>query len=127
MFLQKSPMPENKDKIVSINKHELRVEIVNDAQERAKGLGERESLCDSCGMLFEFPEKEKYSFWMKDMNFPLDIIWISGDKIVYIVKNISYNFKGSINSDIEANRVLEINAGMTDEYGIKEGDKVIVK
>lgn len=124
LFLQRSLVSENRGRSVSINGHKFTVEIADDAKERAKGLGEREKLCDFCGMLFEFSEKEKYSFWMKGMKFPLDIIWISDDRIVYVTKNISSSFKGSINPGIEANRVLEINAGLADEYGIKEGDRI---
>ena len=40
-------------------------------------------------MLFRFSQAEKYSFWMKDMRFPLDIIWIKNREVVHIEKNIS--------------------------------------
>lgn len=127
LYSQRLSVPENEDRTVSINGHKFTVEIADNFQERSKGLGERESLCDSCGMLFEFPEKGKHSFWMKDMNFSLDIIWILDDEIAYITENIPPDSKGSISPNVEADRVLEINAGLVSEYSIKKGDKVIIK
>ena len=75
-------------------------------------------------MLFLFPQKGIYAFWMKDMRFNLDIIWISDDKIVYIAKDNSFHDLTPVNPGIEADKVLEINADLADRYGFKVGDEV---
>lgn len=117
----------DKGNFVTIGGNKFKVELSDTAEKRQKGLGERENICKSCGMLFVFPEPGNYSFWMKDMKFPLDIIWVSNGKIMYIAKNISPGFKGIINPSLPADKVLEINAGLCDKYGIKEGNKVSIK
>ena len=56
---------------------------------RLKGLSIKNTLNESEGMLFPFDTPGEYSFWMKDMKFPIDIIWIDSNyKIVYIEKNL---------------------------------------
>lgn len=112
---------------IKINDNEFVVESANNREEQARGLGGRESLCENCGMIFNFSEKGKQGFWMKGMKFDLDIIWISGNEIVYMVKNIPYNSKEIMAPDVEADKVLEINAGKVDRLGLKLGDKIIFK
>jgi len=75
-------------------------------------------------MIFEFQEKNKYSFWMKGMLFDLDILWISDGKIVAIFKNIPSDFSQNITPDILVDKVLEIKAGACDREGIELGDEV---
>ncbi len=109
---------------VSIKNHAFDVEIASNTAERAKGLMFRKSLDEDKGMLFIFPKQEKHSFWMKNTYIPLDIIWINEAKeIVYIQKNAQPH-SGSINPDIEAKYVLEINTGLSDKYNFKLEDKV---
>lgn len=99
-------------------------ETVSRGNDLEKGLGQRDNLCEFCGMLFEFPVAKRHSFWMKDMKFPLDIIWINNKQIVYVEKNVSPNFKGVMSPIEDSNEVLEINAGSCEKYGIKVGDTV---
>jgi len=61
---------------------------------------------------------------MKGMKFNLDIVWINDSKIVYIAKNVSRDSKEIIIPEFEADKVLELNAGMADGLGIKEGDEI---
>ncbi|NTW27368.1 MAG: DUF192 domain-containing protein [Candidatus Moranbacteria bacterium] len=114
------------NEVVSIKLHEktFRAEVVTSQQAMAKGLGQRDDLCENCGMLFEFPKAAKHSFWMKDMRFPLDIIWITQGKIVYIEKNVQSTFLETITPPENADMVLEINAGIVDQLGVKVGDVV---
>jgi uncharacterized protein len=95
-------------------------------EKREKGLSERNNLCKNCSMLFVFEKSGEYPFWMKGMRFNLDIIWIEKNRIVHIEKNIPYSDsdKKIFNPKIEADKVLEINAGLADEYKLKEGDEV---
>lgn len=117
----------NKLETVSVGGQDFRAEVVRSLEKREKGLGGRKSLCEECAMLFVFPKGGEWGFWMKNMNFDLDIIWIKEDKIVKIVRNVSKNYQEVIAPDIEADNVLEINSGLSDKFGIKRGDKIIFK
>jgi hypothetical protein len=115
-----------------INGHSYTLLIANDDKSRQIGLSNRKSLDKNDGMLFIFPKKGVYSFWMKNTHIPLDIIWINDNKIVYIQKNAPPQAGKNGNLPVytptsEANYVLEINGGETDKYKYKNGDTVILK
>ncbi|PIP28335.1 MAG: hypothetical protein COX29_01655 [Candidatus Moranbacteria bacterium CG23_combo_of_CG06-09_8_20_14_all_35_22] len=114
------------NKIIEINGQKFRVELVKTVQKQSQGLGGRENLAENEGMLFDFGKYGEYAFWMKDMKFNLDIIWIADDKIVHLEKNISHNYLKKINPKIMADKVLEINAVISDKYNFKIGDRVII-
>lgn len=105
----------------------FRIELAETAQKRELGLGGRDALCEGCGMVFVFAQSGRYPFWMKGMRFPLDIIWWQSEdgRIVHIEKNISPDFKGTLDPQAGADRVLEIGAGSADRYGIQNGDQII--
>ena len=91
-----------------------------------KGLSGRRQLETNEGMLFVFDKPDKYGFWMKDMLFPIDIIWIS-DKytVVYIEKSLLPNTYPQIfTPDIFSKYVLEVTAGEAEKLNIKIGDSV---
>lgn len=104
------------------------VDVVSTPQERNRGLSGREQLAVDEGMLFVFEESEIYPFWMKDMNFPIDIIWISEDlQIVYIKENATpESFPEAFSPDTFAQYVLEISEGTAKEKKFKIGDEVIL-
>jgi hypothetical protein len=129
LFLTACSRVDNQN-IIKINGKEIKVEIADTPAERYKGLSGRENLCGDCGMLFKFDDKRERAFVMREMNFPLDIIWINDEKIVKIDKGLPPKGHNPVNlykSDTAVNYVLEVNAGFVDKYGIKAGDKVIVK
>lgn len=107
---------------VFIREREYVLEVANSNIEREKGLGGRDNLCEGCGMLFVFEKPGRYAFWMKDMRFSLDIIWLSGDEVVFVAHDVSSNFSGVIESSVFADRVIEVNAGVANN--IKEGERV---
>lgn len=110
---------------IKINDVKFSFEIANDELERKKGLGGRGGLCDECGMLFIFDKAGQYGFWMKDMKFDIDILWIRDGKIVYIEKNVFYKTPEVIyKPDVESDMVLELNSGKVDEFGIRVEDKI---
>jgi uncharacterized membrane protein (UPF0127 family) len=102
------------------------VEIVSSPEKTALGLSGRESICEKCGMLFIFEGVAYRSFWMKDMKFDLDMVYISGDKIVYIAKNVRHEngTKEVVQPDAKADKILEVNAGTSDKFGLKVGDMI---
>lgn len=114
----------SEEKKIVVGGREFSVEIAADAASRQKGLGGREKLCLECGMLFVFEKIEKHSFWMKDMRFSLDILWIADKKVVFMAENVPLELLTKISPLVAADRVLEINAGLCAQYGIKVGTEV---
>jgi uncharacterized membrane protein (UPF0127 family) len=115
----------NKIDEIKIGENIFRAEIADTSSKRKQGLSGRKDLCEDCAMLFLFEEKGLYPFWMKKMNFDLDMIWIDKNRIVYLAKNVSQKeeFK-IIEPEFQADKVLEINAGLADKLDIKIGDNV---
>jgi len=113
---------------VCINLNCFSVELAETNAEREKGLMYRKELGWGNGMLFIFDKEGVYPFWMKNTLIPLDIIWIDKNyTVVFINKNSQPCGVGdcqSINSDVNAQYVLEINAGLCDNLGINMGDVV---
>ena len=106
-----------------------KVEVADTMLKKAKGLSGREMLKENSGMLFVFEKPGKPTFWMAGMNFPLDIIWINGNKIVDISKNIQApkNTGGLpviISPSTKIDKVLELSAGAVEKFNIKIGDEI---
>ena len=123
-YLKKSP---TKYTNVKITNTEIRAEIADTLIKRTKGLMFRKSLSQNEGMLFIFNEEGYHGFWMMNMSFPIDIIWIEKEKkVVYIEKNAQPC--GLICSSYipkeKAMYVLEVNANFTEEHGIKIGSSL---
>lgn len=97
---------------------------------RAAGLSGRSGLRDDEGMYFIFNSPGKHSFWMKDMEFPIDIVWIKGDRVVGFSENVQPEPNKTIfgltiyRPPEEVDRVLEVSAGTAAKYGWKVGDVV---
>lgn len=104
------------------------VEIEDDMEEIKRGLSGRESLDADKGMLFVFDHSARYQFWMPDMHFNIDIIWINDGKVVDVTKSASKEFdrKNPIlyKPSSPAQFVLEVNEGFADAHNIKKGSIV---
>ncbi len=114
------------DKIL-LNNILISVEIVTSMKDLRTGLSYRDEMCEKCGMIFLQGDSDKYSFWMHEMRFPLDIIYIRDNKIVEIFKNVPIYTNESytvIKPEQDANIVLELNAGFSDKNNIKIGDRI---
>lgn len=92
----------------------LSVEVPRTAKERERGLSGRLSLEVSKGMFFIFDKPDVYGFWMPDMHFPIDIIWIDSDfRIVDIVANVSPDsYPRVFYPSSPSSYALEVNAGL---------------
>lgn len=123
-FSGKYPSSRNPVDIARIGGQDHYLEKVDSDAKRRLGLGNRKELCEKCGMLFVFLEEKEHVFWMKDMLFPLDIIWLKDGKIVLIEKNISQTSSETFGKGVISDSVIELNAGISDKLGIKEGDIV---
>lgn len=93
---------------------------------RRLGLSNRPSLPRERGMLFDFKETGQYCMWMKDMNFSIDMIWLSPDKeIVAIREGVSpKTFPASFCGPGTERYVIEVNAGIVQEAGLQKGHKL---
>lgn len=116
----------------SINGHVFLIELAKTEAERERGLSYRPSLPQDQGMLFLFESPGKYSFWMKDMHFALDMIYIKGDTVMQIFENVpppdsSKQILPIYTPQSNVDKVLEINAGLSQKYGIKIGDRIDLK
>lgn len=106
------------------------VEIATTLLEQSCGLSGRTGLADGNGMLFAFRSAGTQSFWMKDMNFPIDIVWIGGGKVVGFVENANPQAGAPIwklkiySSPPGVDKVLEIPAAAVARSGITIGDNV---
>ena len=113
---------------VQLGDKTLHVEIADTAKKRTQGLSDREPLATDQGMLFIFLNDGRYSIWMKDMKFSLDIIWINRfGKVVHIEHGVHPNtYPGkTFISDEPARYVLEVLAGVGE--AVKVGDAVKFK
>lgn len=120
-FFKKTP-------IVKISNHNFNVTVADSQKEREIGLSQTKSLSQNQGMIFLFEKSDYHYFWMKNMKFPIDIIYINKDQIVTIKNNaqpIKDKESPTIYSPTQpADKVLEISAGLAKKYKFKEGDKV---
>ena len=112
--------------LIAIDKVRLQVDIVDEPATRRQGLSGRESLGDFEGMLFVFDTADYHGIWMKDMQFPIDIIWIGNDlRVVHVEHNISpETFPAVYTSPEPARFVLETKAYFADTFGIEIGDRL---
>jgi hypothetical protein len=120
-------------KYVKIAGQNIKVDLALTSAEQEQGLSGRFSLDNNSGMLFIFEYPGSYPFWMKDMNFPIDIIWLApsegGDaseaKVIYIKKDARpEDYPATYGPDIDAKYILEITSGFSDKNNLKVGDIV---
>lgn len=116
---------------ITIKDREIETEVADTEEERIKGLSQRESMGNYQGMLFIFPQKDVIpTFWMKDMKFPIDIIWVNDGRIVKIDENIDYPKDGSQQNlpvykpPTPVDFVIEVKAGFSKLNNWKTGDVV---
>ena len=103
----------------------LDIEFATSEYETQTGLMYRKSMQPNRGMLFIFENESQRSFYMKNTEFALDIIYFnSAYKIVSIQKNAKPFDKSSLPSQAPAKYVLEVNAGQSDIWGIEAGDVI---
>ncbi len=117
--------------LVTIRDRAYTVEVAATAEEQATGLSNRASMPNTSGMLFPFQPERVVTFWMKDMQFPIDIIWISHGKVIGVTKNLPVPPKGQKPQDLPTysppeavDYVLELNVGQGALFSV--GDEVTI-
>jgi uncharacterized membrane protein (UPF0127 family) len=102
------------------------VEVVETKYLLEKGLSGHKPLLASEGMFFVFQTPQKYGFWMKDMTFPIDIIWLDQNfKISHIENNVKpETYPKVFYPETDSKYVLELQAGQSEISNFKIGDFV---
>ncbi len=113
-------------KEIYIDDVKLAVDIADEPHEQTQGLSDREYMAANEGMIFIFQESFAPAFWMKDMKFGLDIIWIDAkNTIIGIEKNVlPETFPTTFSPPLPVKYVLEVNAGWSNKNKIGLGDKL---
>lgn len=98
-------------------------------KDKQVGLSKYNSISDGKGMLFVFDKADYYPFWMKDMKFPIDIIYIKNNKVVTVLTDLRAETSDSViyYPTSPSDKVLEVNAGLAAKNGIEAGDMVELK
>ena len=102
------------------------VEVAKTIEERRAGLMYRKKLLNNEGMLFIFPREKIIQLWMKNTYIPLDVVFISENKVIVdIKKNMEKLSETIVKSKVKSRYALEFNAGLINKLDIEIGDKVL--
>lgn len=111
---------------VTIGSTTVAASVADDLSERIKGLSDTPYLPEGLVKLFVFGANGSHSIWMKDMRYPIDVLWIEKEgSIVHIEESLSPDtFPESFSSPTPAWYVIEANAGFVSEHNITVGDQM---
>lgn len=131
LFVRKEPAqvrtgcdtnPALKTTIVSAGNSKVNAEIVESGEDKVRGLSGRNCLNPEGGMLFQYYLSGDYCFWMKEMRFSIDMIWLDDEKkIVTVKESVSPDtYPQSFCPDAPVRYVLEVPADFTDraDWGV---------
>jgi uncharacterized membrane protein (UPF0127 family) len=107
--------------------HDFVVEIAADDPSRQQGLMYRKKMAADRGMIFEFFQPQPLQFWMHNTRIPLDIIFVGQDGRIRTIVKMAKPFDDTSvprSGPVTARAVVEINGGLSDKLGIREGDLV---
>lgn len=113
--------------------HSFTVEVADTPETRTQGLSGRESLPKDHGMWFVFTDENTRTFWMKDMHFPIDIVWLDRSMHIVGIEQEATPPESGVNDEAllryesppNTQYVLELNAGVAAEAGLEPGDKAV--
>jgi len=129
---QRTPPPapaqqdDNAPRVIFKDGFRVKVEVAADDENRTQGLMYRDHLADDRGMIFVFPQKGEYAFWMKNTIIPLDMIWIDeAKKVVHVAHDVppcQADPCPSYPPGAAAKYVLEVAAGVAAKHHVADGD-----
>ncbi len=127
-FYPKNIKSPNGDCFVDIKLGEVEVysKVSKTEKERKQGLSGTKQLKEGEGMLFIFPEEDKHSFWMKDMNYSIDVIWFDKEnRVSFVEKDFNpESFPKVVTPLVSGKYVLEVPSGFFKSNNLKIGDKL---
>lgn len=99
--------------------------VAKNTLQRMQGLQDVKVMPDDKAMLFVFDEPGHHQMWMHKTHIPLDLIFIKDNVVVYVAPDNQPLSDTVISAPVQSDSILEINAGLAEEKGIKIGDKII--
>lgn len=128
-FSDATPFDNKTSSLVKIDDMNITALLALTPEEQSSGLAIKETMKENEGMLFVFDTPKKYSFWMKDMKFPIDIIWLnSNKKIVHIEDRLEPCLFllpcPSYTPNTDSLYVLEVVSNFTNKHDIRIGEQV---
>lgn len=116
---------------ILVNDKTFIVKVAKSEKDKQVGLSKTKVIAENQGMLFVFDDADYHSFWMKDMNFPIDIIYIRDDKVTTVIENAKPETNEQdleiYQPDEASDKVLEINAGVAKKYNIKKDTQIKIE
>ena len=114
------------DASIKVGSDVVNAEVSKDDQSRTTGLSGRPCIGTGQAMLFVFDKPDKQAFWMKDMKFSIDIVWIGENKrVMKVDSNVSPStYPKTFTSEEPSKYVLELSANRAQQLGIAEGTSV---
>jgi uncharacterized membrane protein (UPF0127 family) len=111
---------------LAFGRRQLAIEEVSSPEAQEKGLGGRASISDHEGMLFVFDQADMHCFWMKDMQFPIDMLWLDASKtVVHLEQNVPPDsYPKTYCPEQSSNYVLEVQAGLSAKAGVGVGSRL---
>lgn len=107
----------------------LNLDYATTTEMQERGLGGRAVVSDKYGMLFIFKESQRYGFWMKDMQVPIDIFWLDDKgQVISVLENVAPSTYPSVfYAPRPVHLVLETRAGFAHDYRIATSTKLVLK
>ncbi len=116
---------------LTVSNQKIFIAIMRTNAQLERGLSGQNKLRDDQGMLFAFAKTSSPGFWMKEMKFNLDMIWVRNNKIISITENAPAPPPNTPDKDLpvyypasDIDQILEVNAGWSKAHNIKVGDEV---
>jgi uncharacterized membrane protein (UPF0127 family) len=126
--VQQSSKPNYDYKVVAatIGTDQFALWVADTPQKQELGLGQRQALPAKQGMIFPYPTADVRCFWMKDMNFSIDMIWLDANKrVVHIEPKVSPDtYPKTFCPPVPASYVVELLQGTAERVRLKNGDQV---
>lgn len=106
---------------MSLGGKAFNIEVADTESTREYGLMRRDSMPETHGMIFVFPDEKERGFWMKDTRFALDIVYVNAAGKVVSVKQMKPYDRTTVPSEGPAMYAIELNKGTAEQLGIKAG------
>lgn len=127
-------LPFGKTATATIKNQQYTLMVARSEHDKTIGLSGKRNLGPNSGMIFVFSKDDYYPFWMKDMNFAIDILFLKDNKIDTIYKNVPPPATGQNVAGLtvyrpqnKINYVLELPAGTANKLGLKKGDTITLR
>lgn len=114
----------------TIGKRSINLEVARSPQEQATGLMYRDSIADDRGMLFVFEPARTVGFWMRNVRFPLDMIFIEKGRVKAIAAAVppcNTDPCPTYGPETPIDQVIELRGGRATQLGVKVGDRIPIE